>query len=469
MKLHNPTILLLSITSVVGCATNPIPSTEEISRAASEIKTRLTTQLTAPSPDTLLAAKRTQLPTLYAELPRYESEDDLQQIIANYNDAQTYTSHLADHAEDSEEKAVLSQYAEDLDYAIKPLREKNGDSMFSLLGGPAYTPEQGALLAGGGLYSFTTDRNDIDLQRSSITGFMMVNFPSNGSMGYGFQSKQNIFFNQNNSKYEGVVNFGQQSSQYFGVGYDKGSTVEMGENTTYDANRGEYIGSLAYRFFGDWYFGANAEINYVKVTEQSDYILADQDFQDYADKPFTLGLGLVLEYDSRDFAVNAKEGLYFKANYLNFNEKIGSDSDYYKANFEFRSYYSFNPTNTIASFTQFQATKGDIPFYDLATLGGANSMRGIFKGQFIDKTAFETTVEWRHTFSRANGLPSNHGMTLWSGIGGVGESVNTLSDDLFVSYGVGYRYQIQPKMNIRLDLGMSEFGNGFYFNFTEAF
>jgi len=406
---------------------------------------------------------------LYAELPRYQSEDDVQQIIANYNDAQTYVNGLAEHAEDGEDKAVLTQYAEDLDYAIKPLREKNGDSMFSILGGPAYTPEQGALIAGGGLYSFSADRNDIDLQRSSVTAFLMMNFPNNGSMGYGFQSKQNIFFNHNNLKYEGVVNFGQQSSQYFGVGYDKGSTIELGDDTTYNANRGEYIGSLAYRFFGDWYLGANTEMNYVKVTEQSDHILADEDFQAYVDKPFTLGLGLVLEYDSRDFAVNAKEGLYFKANYLNFNEKIGSDSDYFKANFEFRSYYSFNSANTIATFTQFQVTQGDVPFYDLATVGGANSMRGIFKGQFIDKSAFETTVEWRHTFNRANGLPSNHGMTLWSGIGSVGESVDKLSDDLFLSYGVGYRYQIQPKMNIRLDLGMSEFGNGFYFNFTEAF
>jgi len=465
MKLHNPTILLLSITSVVGCATNPIPSSKEIGQAASEIKTRLTTQ----SPDTLLVAKRTQLPTLYAELPRYQSEDNVQQIIANYNDARTYVNDLAEHAEDPEDKAVLTQYADDLDYAIKPLREKNGDSMFSILGGPAYTPEQGALIAGGGLYSFTTDRNEIDLQRSSVTAFLMMNFPSNGSMGYGFQSKQNIFFDQNNFKYEGALNFGQQSSQYFGVGYDKGSTIELGDDTTYNANRGEYIGSLAYRVLGDWYFGANTEMNYVDVTEQSDYILADDDFQAYVDKPFTLGLGLVLEYDSRDFAVNAKEGLYFKANYLNFNEKIGSDSDYFKANFEFRSYYSFNPTNTIATFTQFQVTQGDVPFYDLATLGGASSMRGIFKGQFIDKSAFETTVEWRHTFNRANGLPSNHGMTLWSGIGSVGESVDNLSEDLFLSYGVGYRYQIQPKMNIRLDLGMSEFGNGFYFNFTEAF
>ncbi len=172
MKLHNPTILLLSITSVVGCATNPIPSSEEISQAASEIKTRLTTQ----SPDTLLTAKRTQLPTLYAELPRYQSEDDVQQIIANYNDAQTYVSNLAEHAEEPEDKAVLEQYADDLDYAIKPLREKNSDSMFSLLGGPAYTPEQGALIAGGGLYSFSADRTDIDLQRSSVTALKRMNY-----------------------------------------------------------------------------------------------------------------------------------------------------------------------------------------------------------------------------------------------------------------------------------------------------
>ena len=42
--------------------------------------------------------------------------------------------------------------------------------MFSFLGGPAYTPEQGLLVALGGLYSFKTDRGQQELQRSIEVG-----------------------------------------------------------------------------------------------------------------------------------------------------------------------------------------------------------------------------------------------------------------------------------------------------------
>ncbi len=47
--------------------------------------------------------------------------------------------------------------------------------------------------------------------------------------------------------------------------------------------------------------------------------------------------------------------------------------------------------------------------------------------------------------------------------------MDDLAGHAIVSYGVGYRYELQPRMNIRLDLGMGRHGSAFYFNFTEAF
>ena len=40
-------------------------------------------------------------------------------------------------------------------------------------------------------------------------------------------------------------------------------------------------------------------------------------------------------------------------------------------------------------------TSGDVPFYDLALLGGEDRMRGYYKGALRDKVLFDTQVEYR--------------------------------------------------------------------------
>lgn len=123
----------------------------------------------------------------------------------------------------------------------------------------------------------------------------------------------------------------------------------------------------------------------------------------------------------------------------------------------------------LAVLAHYQQAFGDIPYYDMPEIGGANSMRGYYQGQYRDKVAAEVTAEYRHTFRRDSGVLSNHGMTAWAGVGSIGDSVEDLSGHAILSYGVGYRYELQPRMNIRLDLGMGRHGAAFYFNFTEAF
>jgi len=76
---------------------------------------------------------------------------------------------------------------------------------------------------------------------------------------------------------------------------------------------------------------------------------------------------------------------------------------------------------------------------------------------------------------RPTGL-SRHGVVAWVGVGSVAPSFGDLKDWL-PNWGVGYRFEVQPRMNVRMDLGFGkeylESGNKFvssvYFNFTEAF
>ena len=78
-------------------------------------------------------------------------------------------------------------------------------------------------------------------------------------------------------------------------------------------------------------------------------------------------------------------------------------------------------------------------------------------------------AEYRHMFrKRASDERSRHGFV--SGVA-CGTIMNDIEDmeNLLPNIGVGYRLEVQPRMNVRFDFGVGRDNVGFYFNFTEAF
>ena len=65
----------------------------------------------------------------------------------------------------------------------------------------------------------------------------------------------------------------------------------------------------------------------------------------------------------------------------------------------------------------------------------------------------------------------NHiGFVAWTGCGFMGPTPGKI-EGVLPNYGVGLRIEVQPRMNVRLDLGKNTVNNQtlFYFNMTEAF
>jgi hypothetical protein len=64
----------------------------------------------------------------------------------------------------------------------------------------------------------------------------------------------------------------------------------------------------------------------------------------------------------------------------------------------------------------------------------------------------------------------------WGGVGSIGADVPSF-DNWLPNWGVGYRFEVQPRMSVRADVGFGreflESGNVYvpsvYFSFTEAF
>ena len=96
----------------------------------------------------------------------------------------------------------------------------------------------------------------------------------------------------------------------------------------------------------------------------------------------------------------------------------------------------------------------EVSIHKSFSLLGVSSLDGI---QFIDDLNKLMSKE-----------PSKIGAVVWAGTGSVGPSINELSYWM-PNVGLGLRYELQPRLNLRLDYGIGYNSTGFYFNFSEAF
>jgi len=410
------------------------------------------------------------LPTQIADMPLFDSTSEALQRSQAYENEIKELKKQIKNCTDEIHCEQLTSLKSDYQYAQKKHIEKNGLPMFSVLLGPGYIPETGLMLAAGTLYSFSTDRTEPTLQRSNITLVAIANQTDDGP-GFGVRSKQNVFFYENKLRYKGSLVLGQQSQYYWGIGNQAAKAQELSDEIVLDYRYVDYKSDLTFQLPYDINIGPAIHLKYFEPDQDSlpETALNDPNFQSYKDAPFTLGVGLTVQYDSRDVTVNAKQGQFINVEYLKYGNAIGGDSDYQKLVLDYRFYLPLRKNDTLAFYNAMQWSEGDVPYYDMPTLGGASSMRGLYTGHYRDNTTIENTVELRHTFVRANGELSVHGAVIWAGVGAVAPTLEKLYEHLLYSYGVGYRYEIQPHMNVRVDLGIGPSENGFYLTFTEAF
>ncbi|MCL1043837.1 BamA/TamA family outer membrane protein [Shewanella electrodiphila] len=191
-----------------------------------------------------------------------------------------------------------------------------------------------------------------------------------------------------------------------------------------------------------------------------DWILQQQ----LGDKTTTSGLGLIAEYDTRDNIFFPKKGYIFSAEYMVFDESIGSDHNYQTLEASGEVYLPLSNHWTLAFAGGYdQLYAGDIQLSP--TTKPYVELRGV--------SAFKYQGDQVATVQSQLMYHLNHRWTLsaFYGYGVTDSDAIEENSDSVDSYGVGFRYQIARRYGIHMGMDFATSGdeNAVYFTLGSGF
>ncbi len=337
---------------------------------------------------------------------------------------------------------------------------------------PTYSPETSWMLAGGGLMSFKVHKDDAKLNYSSIP--FSFGYSTSGAINLVINNE--IFWVNDKFRIIGEFQYKDMPDNYWGVGYSKGISVEKSDSTTayvrkYFKIRERFMFNLGNSLF----LGPVIDVNFTKANEMNDYMAQDEYVKDQGVKFLPMGFGVAFEYDSRDFPSNAYHGWYLGGSAVYYNDWIESDAQYLKTEIIYRQYKTIRRKRRVLAWqVKSIYTEGAfVPWTDLSMIGGKDDLRGYTLGRFRDQKLLTAVIEYRHMFKRKRlnkkgNYNSRFGYVTWVGTGSVGEKTGEMTSWL-PNAGLGFRFEVRERMNIRVDAGFGKQEHGFYITFKEAF
>ncbi|MFT4779413.1 MAG: outer membrane protein assembly factor BamA, partial [Flavobacteriales bacterium] len=108
-----------------------------------------------------------------------------------------------------------------------------------------------------------------------------------------------------------------------------------------------------------------------------------------------LGLGLGLVQDNRHNVLNVRHGFFSELAFLHYNPAWGSTFKFTSVLSDTRVYKPMGKNNVLAAQLLGQFNVDDVPFNQLALMGGESLMRGYYYGRYRDNNQLAAQVEYR--------------------------------------------------------------------------
>lgn len=366
---------------------------------------------------------------------------------------------------------VYPARAQDLIDKIEDLTEKVTENMEDTSSKPsfliyptiAYTPETSWEFGVSNLFLFYA-KNSKKNRLSEINTFTFYTLQQQ----YGIWLDHAIYGNKDKYIFLGKARFQYFPLKYYGIG----ENAKEGDEVIVSSQNFQLRERVLKKVKGHLFAGIVFDYHTLYNVRFENTNLADSlkplGYQGSSNK----GLGLGVVYDNRRNVLNERNGLFAEVAYLNYGRYIGSSYPFQNINVDARYFRKGYRKKQVWAFQVIgQFNFGDIPFNQLALLGGESMMRGYYLGRYRDKNLIAAQAEYRFLpfpFSK------RWGGALFLATGNVSNKVAEIHIDKFkLAGGMGVRYFIFRTKDIfvRLDLAFTEESAfpGIYFFIGEAF
>ena len=340
--------------------------------------------------------------------------------------------------------------------AAQPIDSTSREDALSVIAVPylSSSPETGLLLGAAGIFSFELDDRDIENRRASTIS-AGANLSELGQ--YMVATNFDLYFNNLRSRINGRIGYEKTPTRYYGIGPYSRQEDEVWFDPTYMKVQSSYFHRAIETDEGQG-FTIGGRLEYWNTTNA---LYQDEPLPEDFVKPhgwdggLSLGLGLVMTYDTRDNAYFPTKNIYVEGRSMTYARVFGADFEYTRSWLDVRGFYGIpvaGETVVLAGQALFDVTLGNAPFYDLPTYGGDQQMRGVLRSRWIDKASLAGQFEVRSRIWWKLGLAA------FIGIGDVYPSKGKMSlAHTRVAYGAGLRVYLDREAGL---IGLT-FGEAF--------
>lgn len=358
---------------------------------------------------------------------------------------------VAESTTESEQQAETPPKQEEKSSRFKLLSKKPENLLIVPI--PTSNPTFGTGLILGGAYFYPQTEQEKSTQPASYTG-VAAGYTDNES--WVVSAMQQSYWQEDKWRFTGAAGYMDLKLEL------TPSAEEGGDEAPVDwLVKGPFVQTkLSRRLRGDWYLGFTAR--YLDISQAIDLDIEDDDFNLLSDIR-AVGIGLNLDFDSRDVSFNPYQGRFFEVKAMT-SSQSGSNADPYQSyNARFRSYHALADPLVLAWDVGACMKSGRVPLWDTCRL----PLRGFSATDYLGKQSMYAQAEVRWRFYK------RWGMVAFAGAGGIDDSFGQSGEDETIpSYGLGIRFMLleSQRINLRVDYARSDKDNdAWYLSVTEAF
>jgi hypothetical protein len=327
-----------------------------------------------------------------------------------------------------------------------------------------YTPETSLALGGGVVFTLRDEDETLETRPDNLQ--VMTAYTLNNQ--FFLMLSPEKYFNEQRGRFFMNIGYLNWPTSFFGIGNESG--IDPGEvedlEETYTDESFMLQPWITHAVVADLSMGLTLDWKNTHVEDVEEGGMLEQGDITGSDGGVRSGMGPVITWDTRDNLFSPSRGSWHKTWAWIYREWMGSDFDYEYYGLDLRHYRPVNGESVLALQGFMALTSGEVPFNEYPT----PLMRGLYENVFIDKNAVAVRAEYRFPINFfANG---RWGGAVFGAVGDAFPEATTTEDiDLKVAGGVGLRFALnkKEKINVRLDIGISQYGVFPYVMLQEAF